>query len=686
MDFSKTNSTWLWNSLDFQSVNQFAAFRQEVVFSPNASAKLYISCDTNYCVWLNGHFVSTGQYLAYPHNKFYDVLELSRHAKPGKNTLAILVYYQGIDTSCYKTGTPGLIYAIRHADSWISNQAAMTGEGSGYQCGEQQLITLQLGPTLAYDAEKETAWKTESLDSTWKPAVKLDFCDFLPKIIEKRPIQKLDLSMHSPSHLIAAGQFIDQLDETHPAAERMQAAYFSSKSIFFNSFETISEDNTYLIYDLERETSGYLELDFDLDENGRADLEIGYGEHLESLRVRSYIDGRCFSLSYRAKPGKNQFTHYFRRIAGRYLQVCIRNLTGTLKINRVGLQIAHYPVKCKPMPPLTDSLDRKIYETSIATLVECMHEHYEDCPWREQSLYAMDSRSQALFGYAAFGNYEFAKASIRLLGSSLRGDGFLDLCAPSGIDITIPSFSMMWIVFAVEYVRHSQDFRYAHEAQKTTKIMLDRYFSSMEDHLLPTPADKKYWNFYDWENGLIGADTYHRFDVLLQLFLAYALQHAIELAGITGSKDLKKEWTSRKNELKLAVNKTFYDEKKGLYHTFLDQEQPCELAQALAILTGFAPSPAKLSQILAQKNDLVPTTLSSCLFKYMALLKYKRNYPAVLREIRFLWGKMLYQGATAFYETIGGAADFEEAGSLCHGWSAVPIYVYHKIFGNFYKN
>ena len=150
--------------------------------------------------------------------------------------------------------------------------------------------------------------------------------------------------------------------------------------------------------------------------------------------------------------------------------------------------------------------------------------------------------------------------------------------------------------------------------------------------------------------------------------------------------ELKKEWTNRKNELKHAVNEAFYEEKKGLYRTFLDQEHTCELAQALAILTGFAPSPAKLSQILAQKNDLVPTTLSSCLFKYMALLKYQRNYPVVLRDIRSLWGKMLYEGATTFYETIGGAADFEEAGSLCHGWSAVPIYVYHKIFGNFYEN
>lgn len=41
-----------------------------------------------------------------------------------------------------------------------------------------------------------------------------------------------------------------------------------------------------------------------------------------------------------------------------------------------------------------------------------MHEHYEDYPWREQALYAFDSRNQALYGYYAFGNYDFAAGRV----------------------------------------------------------------------------------------------------------------------------------------------------------------------------------------------------------------------------------------------------------------------------------
>ena len=39
---------------------------------------------------------------------------------------------------------------------------------------------------------------------------------------------------------------------------------------------------------------------------------------------------------------------------------------------------------------------------------------------------------------------------------------------------------------------------------------------------------------------------------------------------------------------------------------------------------------------------------------------------------------MLYNGATSFWEHIDGAWAFGDAGSLCHGWSAIPVILYGK--------
>lgn len=62
-------------------------------------------------------------------------------------------------------------------------------------------------------------------------------------------------------------------------------------------------------------------------------------------------------------------------------------------------------------------------------------------------------------------------------------------------------------------------------------------------------------------------------------------------------------------------------------------------------------------------------------FKYDALLKCdKAKYQSsVLEEIRQDYEKMLAAGATSVWETTDGASEFDIAGSLCHGWSAIPI-------------
>ena len=69
-------------------------------------------------------------------------------------------------------------------------------------------------------------------------------------------------------------------------------------------------------------------------------------------------------------------------------------------------------------------------------------------------------------------------------------------------------------------------------------------------------------------------------------------------------------------------------------------------------------------------------------FFYDALLKVDGKHSKfILEDIKKDYSYMLSQGATTFWETIKGAEDFNGAGSLCHGWSAMPVYYYNKILG-----
>jgi hypothetical protein len=63
---------------------------------------------------------------------------------------------------------------------------------------------------------------------------------------------------------------------------------------------------------------------------------------------------------------------------------------------------------------------------------------------------------------------------------------------------------------------------------------------------------------------------------------------------------------------------------------------------------------------------------------YDAILQDESNIEWVMEDIAKVWGEMLFNGATTFYETVKGHWDFHNAGSLCHGWAAIPIIYYHK--------
>ena len=96
------------------------------------------------------------------------------------------------------------------------------------------------------------------------------------------------------------------------------------------------------------------------------------------------------------------------------------------------------------------------------------------------------------------------------------------------------------------------------------------------------------------------------------------------------------------------------------------------------------PSLGDESKQLCEKlvsGELIECSLSMKVLEYEALLNTDtetyRNF--VLQEIRSNYKRMLDSGSNTVWETINGASDFDNAGSLCHGWSAVPIIYYHRL-------
>ena len=693
---------WIWLPLPEQ-INQYGDFRQAFTLPETVgSVRLHISADSRYAAFINGGELLASQFADYPAYKAYDTMDITALVHPGENVLAVLGYCQGEDSSVYRLGTPGVIFAVE------ADGAVVAASGGGtlcrlsreYESGEVERFSGQLSFSFRYHASARDGWQAADYrpGPDWGPGRETGACP----VLVPRPNRPLVRRPPCPGRLTAQGVFTDPLSPAAPCGERMQRAALAYRapgdwglpetpaSLPVEKGLRLADpagDGLYLLVDLQREEAGLLHLDIALPEPAR--ILIGFGEHLDDLRARTSVGGRQFAAVYEARAGRQTFTHALKRAGCRYVQLHIYAHAATLYY--AGVCPTVYPVDYRPAFHCADALHNRIFEVSRRTLELCMHEHYEDCPWREQALYAMDSRNQMLCGYYVFQNKEFAASSLRLLALGQREDGLLELCAPARVGVTIPCFSLSFVTALCEHVEAGGDLAFGRELLPVAERILSLFLGRRgENGLVPCFTAPGLWNFYEWRDGLDGGSIFREdqipetYDAPLNAMLSLALNDAAGLYARLGDTDAAVRCQREGNALNRAMA-AFWEEERGAYATYLTdtgRRHFCELTQALLVCAG-ATDGARLDRALealsSAQNGLVPVTLSCSIFKYEALMRRPEAYGRwVMEDVARIWGGMLFAGATSFWETDAGAWDFERAGSLCHGWSAVPIYLYYR--------
>ncbi len=624
------NSKFIW--IDDTNTDTYGEFY--ATFTANSSPICRLSVDGDYTLFINGKHVASNQYGDYEHYKIYDEIDLSEHIVNGKNHFALLVHHFGKDSQRYKKYQAGAIFEVIENGMVIlaSDESILSRKSKSYLSGICREITGQLGFSYTYDAKNEDSWQVGQ-GSDFKKSVGVSKkCDFY-----SRPIKKQVLGEKVYGEIIK------------------------------------SENGTHFLIDLGKEITGLLFFEL----TGQADINIAYGESLTDGRVRKIIGGRNFSIDYFSKEGSNDFTHYMLRFACRYLEI---TATSPIVLHKIGLIPQVYPTKRKEMPALSDT-DKKIYEACVNTLELCMMEHYVDCPWREQCLYAFDSRNQMLSGYYAFknGNFEYARANLLLMGKDRRDDGLLSICYPCGVDLTIPSFSLHYVTSIKEYLLYSKDVSLFYEVKDKISEVLDTFVSRVENGLISTFEGASHWNFYDWSpysEGALYSSEAKKSDCLLNCLLIIALDNYAQICSIVNEKF---EYVDVLKDLRKATKEAFFDKNKGLF-LVREENSYTELANSLAILAKLCTQDEEKAIANALANgELISCSLSFKCFKYDALLAVSESYKeTVLKEIRDTYSKMAKRTNTV-WETNEGESAFDNAGSLCHGWSAIPIYYYNTL-------
>lgn len=656
-----------------ESKNVYAVFRKEFDLDCIAEdAHINLCADSEYALFINDHFVDCGQYDDFPDLKYYDTLKIAQYLNCGRNVMTVWVYHQGESSLQYSVGKPGLFYELICGEfTCVSDESTQSCCDIRFRQGEMYKTTVQYGYGFLFDSQKTLPCfkQSEAYDAP---------------LLRPRPIDKCLLSEYHINKILTQGTIDRREDSSKAPAQLMQTdslTYLPKDEIFFG--DSIQRDNIYIIYDMLCERCGYLS--FEIDACAGCVVDIGYGEHLDDMRVRTSIGERNFANRYICCEGNQKFFYPYRRIAGRYIQLHIIGRVRSIK--RISLLQCEYPLKDITTFKTDDAFLSRLHSLSINTLKLCMHEHYEDCPWREQALYGSDSRNQMLFGYYAFGEYKFARASLDLLGRTLGKDGFISICAPTDSNLKIPSFSFLWLLAMEEYARYSKDLSLAETYKDKLIYIADTLAPKAPDFIAPSPRGDGIWNFYEWSEGCYdndnGINEPKELDGLYQVFLYIGLASIKELLSFLAEKEKAAKLEELLKEMKNAINRVFWNHDQKAYCSYINagvREGYSELMQVMSLYAGIASDKAShIADLITSENNLVPITLSYTVYKYDALLASDYKYARyVYDDIIAKWGKMIFGGATSFWETEQGADDFDGAGSLCHGWSAVPLYILER--------
>lgn len=667
-------SEWIFvKGEDPQAENGYFDYKAEFEISSH-SATLYISAYSAYAVWVNGVFVNCGQMADYEEHQIYERLDLSSFVKEGKNELLITQFASGVNTSTVRKQTAGVIFSVFEGEGCVlaSGVDILSGRNNRY-LPDAELVSPQLNFNFSYDANaSETVFQKSVLAKKEK------------RLFERR-IKKADISRKTAGVPVKFGSFSEK-EGFLLKAERIQNAILTERKDGFSvsdnkiSWDIKDGDGVFVIFDLLSESVGFLELVASLPKG--TEVLIGYGEHIADGRVRARLGNRNFAARYIVKSENESFFHPFLRLGARYIELHVYSKKGS--VDFAGVVNANYPVTHLPAPILSEK-NRKIWDIAAKTLMLCMHEHYEDCPWREQAMYAMDSRIQILCGYYAFGESEFPREALEMMSYSIRDDGLLELCPPGKVPngTNIPAFTAVYIREIWEYTLYCKDNSLALEVFDCLKAIADGFVGRIDETgLIPLYRGKQYWNFYEWRKGLDGSERFENdaekvYEAPLCAFVADAL-HCFSLICKAIRPALASYYEDASRALKSATFESFFDFEAGGFVTRHGDEKPLhELTQALMLYIDAVPEKyVDGVEELIMSGELAKTSVSMTVFSYEALLKNKKNADFVLSDIESVWGKMAESGADTFWETEKGEKDFSNAGSLCHGWSAVPIYIF----------
>ncbi len=681
-------AVWIGSDHPFDLQEAYLCFRRVWRLERRPEmVEMFVTADSRYKLWVNGHYVARGPARSWPHVQCVDQIDLTPYLQPGLNVLAVQVYQPGYSHFAYVyRAAAGLLayltcdgqtvlmtdrnWRTRRDPSFVALVPRISIYGSGV---EERDLSLDDGwQSPAYD---DSGWTLARGVAPVRgyPWTNLQLRS-LPLLIEHEVSKSLletrrGCSVSDPDvHLALRRGWVT----ASPQTTRSDADDWFSV--------TLTKDETaYWLFDLGRDYIGQGWVEIEGASSGEY-VSISYAEkRREGQIVLSDPQTYCrvrLTDRFRLRRG-SQMAETFALRGGRYVLFQLTGPTGPAVRFRFHARVAEYPLALSRPLTASDPLLAGILTLCEETFRACLLDGFIDSTWRENSQWVGDALPQALIMASMSDDLRPLRRVIEMAAQGAYPDGVLPSVLPGEVHAyTVVDYNFIWVELLSLYWKLSGDQDFVTAMWPALVKMLDRFNRDLNpDGLLISQPGRRL--FLDW-----APLSRHEPNAVYNLHYLLALRTAIQMAtDREASEDTARaRWEARATALGSAVRSAFWHD--GIWYDDTERFTFSQLAAALALLsgaTGPEQEPILREAIAARSLDLDDEAapgkmvLASPFMHHYIFEALRRGGESdvVIEIIRRRWGRWVQQGYPTTWENWN--VDFPD-GSQCHAFSAHPRY------------
>lgn len=707
-----------------EGVNRWILARGRFVLdAPAASLPLDMTSDGRFRAWLNGARLGGGPVRSTPAFLRTIRFDAAPLARPGENILSVLVHLPGRDLGWYETAKGG--WQPVFGDGGL--YAALTRDGMPVPIAWRMIESdawRRDAPTAGWGQDAievldgrrlDPAWRSADFDdSGWPPAQAMHAApppdartrgwgavEPFPNLIAS-PTPPLAEYEVEPSELLWVRPverrpelgvrdrlYNEPLGAPLPLpdtdAELRLATTDGADLALMVAFDPYRVGRPFI----EFTAQGGEIVEIAIDEalpgefgRGRAGAGIQAQDRLWVAHIARYV----------ARAGRQRF-EWFAPGGMRAMQLVLRDAPQSIIVHRLGLVACHHDTAIEGTFASGDALLDTLWERGRHTLLMCAQDGWIDCPGRESRQWLGDG--VVMFDMAAYaigpGIYPLHRQFLDQVAEGQRADGLARMISPGDLpaSVTIVDYTLHWLIGVARYLEVTGDMASAERWLPAFERAL-AWFDRAGD-ASGLIADVPEWHFIEWAD--LGREGW---SLPFNALYAGALRAVERIAALTGRSKLRRSCAARYKAVRAAVNAHHWDAARGLYVDSVEpgsgRQRPraSQHGNALTLLFDLAP-PARARRALAAITDRARLQLTNAPpimvaagpfdearqivrantffshFVYDAIARAGR-VDWVVDDLRALYGPMLEAGATTLWES------FTPAASLCHGFSATPVY------------